>query len=251
MKLEGKVAIITGAGGDIGKEIARQFVAEGAKIVIAGRNVDKLKKAAAEIGISADDYLAVSTDISDEAAVEALVEAAKEKFGKLDIMVLSAGISGLSASGGYDAVFDTDNWRNVMGVNLDGVFFMMKYGAKECAKGGHGAIVPVSSLAAWKAEGAAAYTATKGALRSLTHYFGKMLAPMGVRVNSFYPGLIDTDMTHPAVTHEQYGPMMLKGIPLGRFGTVDDCAYAVLYLASDASGFMTGQHLIVDGGALC
>ena len=250
--LTGRVALVTGASSHgIGNESAKLLSQQGAKVFLTARREDKLQEAVREIEEAGGVAAYRVTDVSSEDECKAAVEACVAAFGQLDIMVLSAGISGLSASGGYDAVFDTDNWRNVMGVNLDGVFFMMKYGAKECAKGGHGAIVPVSSLAAWKAEGAAAYTAAKGAIRSLTHYFGKMLAPMGVRVNSFYPGLIDTDMTHVAVTHEQYGPMMLKGIPLGRFGTVQDCAYAVLYLASDASSFMTGQHLIVDGGALC
>ena len=132
MKLEGKVAIITGAGGDIGKEIARQFVAEGAKIVIAGRNVAKLEKAAAEIGISSDDYVAVSTDISDEAAVEALVETAKEKFGKLDIMVCNSGLPG-DVNAAVD--YSVEKFDQVVAVNLRGTFLCMKYALKSLTIG--------------------------------------------------------------------------------------------------------------------
>ncbi len=156
-------------------------------------------------------------------------------------------------SEGYDAIFDSENWREVQSINLDGVFWMMKYGAPECAKGGNGVIIPVSSLAAWKAEGSAAYTATKGAILSLTHYFGKKFQELGmpVRVNTLYPGMIDTDMTHMALAHPQFGPAIVGRIPIGRAGTVEDTSNALLYLASDASSFMTGQHLVVDGGATC
>ncbi len=250
--LEGRVALITGASSyGIGSVSARLLAKHGAKVFLTARREDKLEEVAAEIKADGGEVAYKATDVSKEEDCKAAVEACIEAFGRLDIMVLAAGISGLSASGGMDAVFDTDNWRKVNGINLDGVFWMMKYGHAECAKGGVGSIIPVSSLAAWKAEGAAAYTATKGAIRSLTHYFGKALAPMKIRVNSIYPGLTDTDMTHPALVHETYGPMMLKGVPLGYFGTAEDMAYAILYLASDASKFMTGQHMIIDGGQLC
>ena len=165
-------------------------------------------------------------------------------------MVLSAGISGMSLSGGMEAAFDVDNWKRVQAINLDSVFYMVKYGWEECAKGGVGSIIPVASLAAWKAAGSVAYTATKGAIRSMTPCLAKLLAPHGVRLNTLYPGFIDTDMTHAATEFEPFVRAKLESIPMGRFGTVDDCAYGVLYLASDASSFMTGQHLVIDGGEL-
>lgn len=251
--LTGRVALITGASSHgIGNESAKLFAQRGAKVFLTARREEKLQEAVAEIEADGGTAAYAVCDVSSEEECEQAVEKCVETFGQLDIMVLAAGISGLSASGGYDAIFDTDNWRKMLGINLDGVFWMMKYGAPECAKGGHGAIVPVASLAAWHCAGSAAYTATKGAIRSLTQYFGKKFQQLGmnVRVNTIYPGFIDTDMTHPAIVHPQYGPAIVKGIPIGRVGEVDDIAYGILYLASDASAFMTGQHLIVDGGEL-
>ncbi|PWL79784.1 MAG: hypothetical protein DBY20_00760 [Coriobacteriia bacterium] len=249
--LTGRVALITGASSHgIGNDAAKLLAANGAKVFLVARREEQLQVACDEIRAAGGEASYRAMDVSDEMECKVAVEQCVAEFGRLDIMVLSAGISGLSASGGMDAIFDTDNWRKVQAINLDGVFWMMKYGHVECAKHGVGSIIPVSSLAAWHADGAAAYTATKGAIRALTHYFGKMLAPMKIRVNSIYPGMIDTDMTHGACAHEQYGPMMLKSIPLGRFGTPEDMAYGILFLASDASDFMTGQHLVMDGGAL-
>ena len=243
--LSGRVALITGASSHgIGNESAKLLASYGAKVFLTARREDKLQEAVAEIE-------AVGGDVSQEEDCKAAVEACVETFGRLDIMVLAAGISGLSLSGGLEAAFDVENWKRVQGINLDGVFYMVKYGWEECGKHGVGSIIPIASLAAWKAAGSVAYTATKGAIRSLTPCLAKLLAPKGVRVNTFYPGFIDTDMTHGATVSDGFAKMKLPAIPLGRFGNVDDCAYGVLYLASDASSFMTGQHLVVDGGELC
>lgn len=250
--LTGRVALITGASSHgIGNESAKILAAHGAKVFLTARREDKLQEAVKEIEDAGGIASYQVCDVSDEQQCKSSVESCVNEFGRLDIMVLSAGISGLSVSGGMDAVFDTENWKKVQGINLDGVFYMIKHGWEECSKHKVGSIVPVSSLAAWRAEGSLAYTATKGAIRSMTHNLGVLLAPHGVRVNSFYPGLIDTDMTHQATLYEPYVESKMPKIPLGRFGTVDDCANAVLYLASDASSFMTGQHLIVDGGEAC
>ena len=250
--LTGRVALITGASSHgIGNESAKLLAAHGAKVFLTARRETQLQQAVKEIEEAGGVAAYRVTDVSVEEECKAAVEACVAEFGQLDIMVLAAGISGLSASGGFDAVFDTDNYRKMLGINLDGTFWMIKYGYAECAKGGHGSIVPIGSLASWHADGSAAYTVTKGAIRSLTQWFGKKFAPLGVRVNTFYPGLIETDMTQRACDNEQVAAMMLKDIPLGRFGSVSDCAHGVLFLASDASGWMTGQHLVVDGGTLC
>lgn len=250
--LTGRVALITGASSHgIGNESAKVLAEHGAKVFLTARREDKLREAVAEIEAAGGVASYKPCDVSEEEQCKAAVEACVAEFGRLDIMVLAAGISGLSVSGGMDAVFDSENWKKVQGINLDGVFYMIKHGWEECAKHKVGAIVPVASLAAWRAEGSLAYTATKGAIRSMTHNLGALLAPHGVRVNTFYPGLIDTDMTHQATLYEPYVKVKMPKIPLGRFGTVDDCANAVLFLASDASSFMVGQHLLVDGGEAC
>ena len=125
---------------------------------------------------------------------------------------------------------------------------MLKYGYAECAKHGVGSIIPVGSLASLAC---GRLHGGKCAIRGWVTWFAKELAPLNVRVNGLYPGLVATDMTQRAVDNEQVSAMMLKSIPLGRFGTVEDMASAVLFLASDASSWMTGQHLVVDGGTLC
>lgn len=252
LNLEGRVAIITGASSHgIGNQSAKILAEHGAKVFLTARREAQLQQAVAEIEAAGGEAAYAVCDVSQEEQCKAAVEACVERFGRLDIMVLAAGISGLSKSGGFDAIFDTDNYRKMVGINMDGVFWMMKYGYAECAKHGVGSIIPVGSLASWHADGSAAYTAGKCAIRGWVTWFGKELAPLGVRVNGLYPGLVETDMTQRAVDNEQVSQMMLQGIPLGRFGTVDDMANGVLYLASDASSWMTGQHLVVDGGALC
>ncbi len=253
--LTGRVALVTGASSHgIGNESAKVLADHGAKVFLTARREDKLQEAVEEIRAAGGEASYRVTDVSSEEDCKAAVQECVREFGRLDIMVLAAGISGLSVSGGLSTAFDTDNWRKVLGINLDGVMFMIKHGWEECAKNHVGAIIPVASLAAWKAAGSVAYTATKGAIRALTPCIGKLLAPEGVRVNTLYPGFIETDMTHPAGTDEIFqkmAPGILSKIPLGRTGKVSDCANAVLYLASDASSFMTGQHLVVDGGELC
>jgi NAD(P)-dependent dehydrogenase (short-subunit alcohol dehydrogenase family) len=249
--LRERVALITGASSKgIGSGAARLLAKCGARVFLVARREERLSEIAEDIKADGGTAAYYAGDTSRENDCKGAVEACLKQFGHLDIMVLSAGISGLSASGGMDNIFDSDNWRNVQSTNLDSIFYMIKHGYSECAKGGHGAIVPVASLAAWYASGNAAYTATKGAIRSMTHYFGKLFGPLEVRINTFYPGFIDTDMTHRALENEKFVEVQMGKQPLKRIGTIEDCAYTILYLASDASSFMTGQHLIVDGGVL-
>ena len=248
--LSGRVALITGASSHgIGNQSAKILAAHGAKVFLVARREEKLKDACAEIEAAGGVASYYAGDASQEETCKAAVEKCVADFGRLDIMVLAAGISGLSERSMEDA-FDTENWRHMLAVNLDSVFFMVKHGWEECAKNGVGAIIPIGSLASCHAAGSTAYTATKGAVRALTQKWGKLLGPKGVRVNALYPGFIDTDMTHRATEVESYISSVIARIPLGRYGTVDDCANAVLYLASDASSFMNGQHLVIDGGEL-
>lgn len=249
--LTGRVALITGASSHgIGNESAKLLAQNGAKVFLTARREEQLQQAVAEIEAAGGIASYKVTDVSKEEDCKAAVEACVAEFGQLDIMVLAAGISGLSASGGPEAWFDTDNYKRMIGINLNGTFWMMKYGWSECAKGGHGSIIPVGSLASWHADGSAAYAAGKGAIRLLVQWFGKNLAPYNVRVNGLYPGVIETDMTQAACDNEQVAAMFLQKIPLGRLGQVSDCAQAVLFMASDASEWMTGQHLVIDGGQL-
>lgn len=250
--LTGRVALITGASSwGIGSGAAKLLAANGAKVFLTARREEKLKGIADEIIAAGGEAAYKATDVSKEEDCKAAVEACIDVFGRLDIMVLSAGTSGLSISGGFDAIFDSDNWNKVLSTNLYGIFYMIKHGWKECAKHGKGSIIPIGSLASWHVDGSLAYTATKYAIRGITPWLAKVLGKEGVRVNSFYPGLIDTDMTSAACHYEPFIGPELEKTPLGRVGEIDDCSYGILYLASDASEWMTGQHLVVDGGRLC
>jgi NAD(P)-dependent dehydrogenase (short-subunit alcohol dehydrogenase family) len=251
--LAGRVALITGASSwGIGSVSAKLLADAGAAVFLVARREDKLLEIANEIETAGGTVGYHACDVSSEEDCKAAVEACVAQFGRLDIMLLAAGISGKpsSTARGFDDYFDSENWRKVLGINLDGTFWMVKHGHVECAKGGVGSIIMVGSLASWTAAGSGAYTATKGAIRSMTHSLGKALAPLKVRVNTVYPGMIDTDMTHGAVANDDYRKMFLASIPLARIGTADDIANCVLYLASDASSFVTAQHFVVDGGQL-
>lgn len=249
--LDGKVALITGASSwGIGSESAKLLAEAGAKVFLTARRADKLQEQAAGIEEAGGEAAWFAGDVSSEEACKAAVDACIERFGHLDIMVLNAGVSGLSPKT-IDDDFDTDNWEKVLGINLEGVVWMIKYGHAHCAKSDDGSIVIVSSLGAYTGTGNVPYTAAKGALRSLTTRFGNRLAEEGVRVNSIYPGYIDTDMTHAAFGNPDYQPMFLKNIPLNRMGAPEDIANGVLFLASPASSWVTGQHLIIDGGQIC
>jgi NAD(P)-dependent dehydrogenase (short-subunit alcohol dehydrogenase family) len=221
-------------------------------VFLVARREERLRAAAAEIEAAGGSAAFAVADVSDEAQCKAAVDACVSRFGGVDVMVLASGISGL-AEKSLDDAFDTDNYRRVLGINMDGVYFMMKHGYAECARGGHGSIVLVNSLAGFSAAGSAAYAASKGAVRAWTQNFAKKLAPLGVRVNAVVPGLVDTEMTHPEGMDdlfEKYVAPAAAKVPLGRLGTIDDIANGVLYLASDASSWVTGHSILIDGGEL-
>lgn len=252
--VDGRVAIITGASSrGIGKCAAKELAAHGAKVCLVARREEKLQAAVVEIEQSGGTAMYVVADVSKEDDCVKAIDACVAKFGQLDIMVLASGVAGTPVQT-LDEMFDTDEYRRVLSINLDGVFFMVKYGYNECAKGGHGSIVFINSLAGFKAAGFIPYSASKGAIRAWTKLFAKRFAPLGVRVNAIIPGMIDTEMTHPEGFDEMFQGIAanaVKGIPLGRLGTPEDCAKGILYLASDASGWTTGDSIAIDGGELC
>lgn len=251
--LEGRVALITGASSrGIGNSAAKLLAKNGAKVCLVARREDKLQKAVNEIKQAGGTAMYVVADVSQEEDCKRAVETCVSEFGQLDIMVLAAGIAG-NMPMNLDDMFDTEEYRRVMSINLDGVFFMVKHGYKECSKGGHGSIVFINSLAGFKAAGFVPYAATKGAIRAWTKLFAKELAAVNVRVNAIIPGMIDTDMTHPEGFDELYegiAEAAIENIPLRRMGTPEDCAKGILFLASDAAEWITGDSLAIDGGEL-
>jgi NAD(P)-dependent dehydrogenase (short-subunit alcohol dehydrogenase family) len=244
MKLGGKVAIVTGSSRGIGKATAKLFVKEGANVTITGKDPKRLEDAAKEIG----NVFSVSGDIRKESDVQNVVKKTVEKFGKIDILVNNAGI--------FPQIkplheISEKEWNEVIDVNLTGQFRFTKAVIPHMEKNG-GCIINVSSDAGLKAFenfSADAYTASKGALVLLTKAWAIEYAKYKIRVNCVCPGIVETDMTTPYLTTESERDMAAAEHPLGRIGTPDDVAKAILYFASEDSSWVTGAILPIDGGA--
>ena len=242
-RLEGKVALISGGARGMGAATARLFVAEGAKVVI-GDVLPEVKETAASIGDSAH---GVTLDVTDESSWQAAVAETESRFGKLDILVNNAGILMIKA------IADTTeaDFRRVLDVNALGVFLGIREAAPAIKRAGGGAIVNLSSV-----EGLGgnkyviAYCASKFAVRGMTKSAALELAVDGIRVNSVHPGGIDTPMVRAFAPKDEHVASVGKQVPLKRTGTPEEVAEAVAWLASDASSYVTGAELAVDGGAI-
>ncbi|UQA60824.1 glucose 1-dehydrogenase [Polyangium aurulentum] len=249
-RLEGKIALITGAAMGLGAASARRLHREGAFVVLTDRKVEEGQKLAAELGERAE-FRAL--DVTQEAEWIAVIDAVVAAHGKLDVLVNNAGVG---------VVADIENttieqWRFVHAVNVEGVFFGCKHGVRVMKGGGGGSIVNLSSVAGIiGASNLAAYCSSKGAVRTLTKSVAMHCARMGygIRCNSIHPAFIETPMVDELAramgdaARARAG--LAKGIPLGRIGDPEDVAAAVAYLASDDARFVTGAELAVDGGLL-
>ena len=246
-RLAGKVALVSGAARGMGAEEARLFVAEGAQVVVGDVLDAPLKELADELG---DAALAVPLDVTDEDAWTAAVAATLDRFGRLDVLVNNAGISGLPMP---LAITPVEQFRRVVEVNQVGVFLGMKSVVQAMAAGGGGSIVNISSVDGLLGQAAMIpYVSSKFAVRGMTKTAALELGMLGIRVNSVHPGGIDTHM----LSAENMGIDVASiwkfdGIPAGRIGQADDVALAVLFLASDDSRYCTGTELVVDGGLTC
>jgi NAD(P)-dependent dehydrogenase (short-subunit alcohol dehydrogenase family) len=245
MRLQGKVALITGAASGMGKSEAEIFAKEGAKVVVADVLDAEGKAVADGIGTSAR-Y--VHLDVTSEPAWEQVVATTVAQFGKLDILVNNAGISGT-----FDAdIMSTSAWDKLMDVNAKGVFLGMKSALPVMVKAGAGSIVNISSVSGFVAQLGLhmAYNASKGAVRLMTKSAAVQYARKGIRVNSVHPGVLPAMRTSKALADPNYREKMLAAVPMGRVGRVEEVAYAVLFLASDEASYITGTELVVDGGWL-
>ncbi|MGC1108060.1 MAG: SDR family oxidoreductase [Candidatus Acidiferrales bacterium] len=254
--LEGKVAVITGSTSGIGARTAELFVAEGAKVVIAGRRKERGERLAQKLGPAAS---FICTDVSVEADVKAMIDHAVDRFGRLDCLMNNAG-----RSSQYAAIADVDLevFDAVIAVHLRAVLAGMKYAARVMTKQGTGSIITISSVNGIRAGlGGHYYSAAKAASIHLTRCAAMELGEKGIRVNSISPGMIATGAfakflgmppdeadDHPEYAATAIGSVLPRWQPLQRVGHVDDIAQAALFLASDASRFVTGQNLVVDGG---
>jgi NAD(P)-dependent dehydrogenase (short-subunit alcohol dehydrogenase family) len=244
MRFEGKVAIVTGAAAGIGRATAWQLAHEGAKVLLADRS-PSCEQAAVALRAEGHDAHGALADVSDETQVAALVQAAVDRWGRLDIMVANAGIGG---RGTTDTTALSD-WQRVLAVNLTGVFLCAKHAVPAMRRSGGGAIVSTASIVGLVGvPGALPYAAAKGAVVNMTRTMALDCAGDGIRVTTVCPGFIDAAMEGAVPRSAQETQRLTALHPLGRLGTADDVAKAIAFLASDDAAFITGTALVVDGG---
>ena len=248
MRLEGKVAIITGAASGMGAATARRFGREGAKVVIADMLEDEGRAVAQQIVTANGAAEFLRLDVTDEANWKAVVDATVAKFGRLDILVNNAGISGSAV----DDVLDTAMWDRLMQVNGRGTFLGVKFAVPAMREAGGGSIVNLSSISGVVGQNRihVGYNASKGAVRTLTKSAAVQFGADKIRVNSIHPGLMPPMRTSGATADPTFRAKMLQAVPLGRAGEADEVANAILFLASDEASYITGAELYVDGGYL-
>lgn len=240
-----KVALVTGAGSGMGAATARLLADRGAAVTLVGRRADKLDEVVAQIKDAGGQALAVPGDVSDAADVERAVTQTVAKFGTLNYAVNNAGVAGNFV---LTADMPLDAWRRVVGINLDGIFYGLKYEIPAILGSGGGAIVNISSVFADRGGPTVEYSTAKHAIRGLTRTAAKEYAGQGVRINELQPGVIDSEMTQADPEGTQQ--VASRGVPLGRIGTGEEIATAVAFLLSDDASYITGAHLAVDGGFL-
>ena len=245
-RLEGKVALISGAARGQGACEGRLFVQEGAKVVLTDVLDEEGESVAADIREQGGDAIYLHLDVTQEQQWQDVIQATVDRYGKLDILVNNAGIFPMFR------VEETtvELWEQVMDINVTGVFLGTKHAIPAMRDAGGGSIINISSVAGLVGGSrASAYSASKGAVRILTKNTAVQHAADGIRANSVHPGIIVTQMTEELLSDENARDQRLTGTPIGRFGTVDDVAYGVLFLASDESSYVTGSELVIDGGS--
>jgi NAD(P)-dependent dehydrogenase (short-subunit alcohol dehydrogenase family) len=248
MRLEGKVALITGGASGMGMIASKLFATEGAKVVLTDVADDAGDSVAAEISSDGGEATYVHADVSSEADAKAMVDAAVARFGRLDVLYNNAGVM-LGSDGSVDST-EAAVWDRTLAINVKGVAFGCKYGVPAMIAGGGGSIINVASFVAWMgaATSQTAYTASKGAVLAMTREIAVEYARKGIRCNALCPGPIDTPLLAELLSDDARRQRRFVHIPMGRLGRAEELAKAALFLASDDSSFMTGTSLIVDGG---
>ncbi|HEY6102152.1 MAG TPA: glucose 1-dehydrogenase [bacterium] len=248
MRLVGKIALITGAAGGMGRAAAGLFASEGAKVVIADVAANAGEEAAREISAAGGEAVFVRADVSSAADAEAMVRFAVERFGGLNVLYNNAGIFHPDDGGTIETAEGI--WDRVIDINLKGVWLACRYGIPALLRSGGGSIINVASFVALV--GAAtpqiAYTASKGGVLAMTREIAVEYARKRIRANALCPGPIETPMLAELLSDPQRRARRLVHIPIGRFGQAEEVARAALWLASDESSLMTGATVVVDGG---
>jgi len=263
--LKGKTAIVTGAGRGIGKAIALTLAEAGADVTVVARTVEQIEKTAEEIRKLGRKALAVPADITKKAQVENVVSQTVKQFGKIDILVNNAGIgilkpvafvpglkfTGWQVADSWDTPLTEEDWHAVLNTNLTSAFLFAQAVAPYLLKQKSGKVISVSSNSADLAPAYfSSYCVSKAGLSMFTRCLATEWAPFNICVNAVGPGDVITEMTEPVLADPEMKRFMLESIPLGRLGKTREIALLVVYLASEASDYMTGQTLYIDGGQL-
>jgi len=252
MRLESKVALITGGGSGIGRACAEMFAREGAKVAVSDISLERAQATTQFVTSHGGEAIAISGDVSVGDDAQNMVSATVEKFGKLDVLVNSAGVSARNAMPKGSSPEEV--WDKVIDVNLKGTYMVSWHAMPDMAKSGGGSIINLSSIMGLvgypvgMGGGFNPYNPSKGGVLQFTRNLAIDSASKNVRVNCICPGYVETDLTS-ALTKDAEALSRLETLhPIGRLGQPEEIAYAALYLASDESGFVTGTPLVVDGG---
>ena len=246
MRLENKVALISGGARGQGALEARMFAQEGAKVVFGDILDQDGKQVEAEIIASGGDATYIHLDVTRAADWIAAVDTAVNRYGKLDVLVNNAGIWFQTSI----EETEEEDWDRIQAINSKGVFLGTQHTIPAMRRAGGGSVINISSTSGLvgSSETSGAYAATKGAVRLFTKVTAIQHAKDGIRCNSVHPGMLDTIMTEPLLATPAMREAIARRIPLGKIGSAEDVAYGVLYLASDESSFVTGSELVIDGG---
>lgn len=246
--LKGKVAVITGARRGMGKADALKLAEAGAKVTVSDISQEECQKVVGEIEKMGGEALAIKCDVTNKKEVEEMIRKTVEKFGKVDILVNNAGICEFKPF----LEMTEEEWNKTLNINLKGYFLCAQAAAKEMVKQKSGAIVNIASVVMGQIgkgmAGLAHYSASKGGIAALTKTLALELAPYNIRVNAIAPGAIDTPMAASTKTDPKILEQTLAIIPLHRMGKAEEISNTVLFLSSDASSYITGSIIIVDGG---
>lgn len=248
-KLDGRVAFVTGAGRGIGAATALRLAEDGARVVLADIDTEGCKQGAAQIEQAGSQALAVSCNVADRADVEAAIQQAVERFGRLDILVNNAGV----LRDNLLFKMSDDDWETVMNVHLKGAFLCSRAAQAHMVQQKYGRIISLSSVSALGNRGQANYSTAKAGLQGLTKTLAIELGPFGITANAVAPGFIDTEMTRATARRQGHDPdqvieMASKSIPVRRVGQPRDVANVICFLASEEASYVTGQIIYVAGG---
>ncbi len=243
--LAGKTALVTGASSGLGWRFAQTLAANGAKVVVAARRLERLEALKAEIEAAGGQAAAVTLDVTDQAAVPAAFDAAEEAFGPVDIVINNAGM----AVEATVVEMTAEQWRKVLDTDLDGVFHVGQEAARRMSANGGGSIVNIASAIAFTvSKTLSAYAVAKAGVVKLTQAMALELAGANVRVNAICPGYIETEINRDFFATERGQQMIQRNVPMKRLGAIGDLDGTLLLLASDAGAFLTGEAIVVDGG---